>query len=164
MKPNPSAPIVTIRTAAPGDSAIDWSAPGAMEAVMDHRRRRTRETLAKVPVKSGEYLTHLHLRPLTRPEYRYLSALEAESFRQLEAAADIAIFRIERGPVSQDLPSREITKGVAAATEEASESIFDAIGPTGQRELGALAIARADLGDAGPFVLPPGTAPAYSPR
>lgn len=167
---NPSDHLTTIRTAAPGDPAIDWSQPGCMERVIEHRRRRTRVTLDAVPTKPGASLTLYTLRPLTRAEYRYLSRLEPESYAQLEAAAEVAVVQVSEGPVLQEIPARAIVQGpsgaaaVTAATEEGSEILYARLGPTGLRELGALAIARCDLGDAGPFGLPPGTAPARSPQ
>lgn len=163
-KPNPSDHLTTIQTSMPGDPAIDWSDRGAVEKLADHRRKRTPETLAAVPVKSGAHLTRYEVRPLSRNEYRHLSRLDAGSFDQLEAACDIAVVEILRGPDRVPIPHREISKGVSVATEDGSELLFEALGPTGMRELGALAIARADLGDAGPFVLPPGTTPAFLPR
>lgn len=167
---NPSDHLTTIRTAAPGDPAIDWSQPGCMERVIEHRRRRTKATLEAIPVKPGEALTLYTLRPLTRAEYRYLSRLEPESFAQLEAAAEVAVVKVSVGPIVHEIPGRSIVQGpsgaaaVTAATEEGSEVLYRHLGPTGMRELGALAIARCDLGDAGPFALPPGTVPARSPQ
>lgn len=164
MKPNPSAPITTIQTSMPGDPAIDWTHRGATEALSDHRRKRDAETLAKIPTKAGEHLTRYTLRALSRVEYRYLSRLERGSFEQLEAACEMAVTDVVCGPHRQEIPTREVSKGVSAATEQGSETLYECLGPSGMRELGALALARAELGDAGPFVLPPGTAPAFLPR
>lgn len=164
MKPNPSAPITTIQTSMPGDPAVDWTNRSATEALSDHRRKRDAETLAKIPTQKGEHLTHYTLRALTRVEYRYLSRLERGSFEQLEAACEMVVTDVRRGPHHEVIPTREVSKGVTAASEEGSETLYECLGPSGMRELGALAIARAELGDTGPFALPPGTAPAFLPR
>lgn len=164
MKPNPSAPIVTIQTSMPGDPAIDWASKSATETLADHRRKRDAETLGKIPAKKDEHLTLYTLRALSRVEYRYLSRLERGSFEQLEAACEMVVTDVRRGPHHEAIPTREVSKGVVAASEAGSETLYECLGPSGMRELGALALARAELGDAGPFVLPPGTAPAFLPR
>lgn len=164
MKPNPSAPLVTIQTSMPGDPAIDWANTGTTEALADHRRKRDAATLDKIPAKAGEHLTRYTLRALSRVEYRFLSRLERGSFEQLEAACEMAVTDVRRGPHHEAIPTREVSKGVTAASEQGSETLYEHLGPSGMRELGALALARAELGDAGPFVLPPGTAPAFLPR
>lgn len=161
---NPSEPLLTCKTSMPGDPAIDWTNKSAAELVAEHRRKRTRESLAAIPLRQGASLTLYALRPLSRAEYRYLTFQDPGSFVQLEAAAEIAITSVRVGSNEETIPTRTVQTGVCAATQDGSDRLFELLGPTGLRELGALALARADLGDAGPFALPPGTAPAYSPR
>lgn len=166
-KTNPADPLVTIACSHPADPAIDWTVKGAQEAVLEHARRRTRETLGKIPVRDGAHLTLVELRALTHGELRALerhrSAGTASPFDVHEGAANMAIESVTCGPSRYEVPKRD-RDGSKIATEEGAEELWERLGMVAIEELGALAMARGRLRDVGPFALPAGVALGRPPR
>jgi hypothetical protein len=166
-KTNPADPFVTIACSHPADPAIDWSKPNAQEAVLEHQRRRTSETLGKIPVKSGEALTLVTLRALTHAEVRHVERLRTlattSAFDVHELAAGMAIESLQRGGMKIEVAHRE-DRGLCVATEEASTKLWDELGMQALEELGSLVLQRARLRDAGPFALPAGVVLGRPPR
>lgn len=166
-KTNPSDPLVTIACSHPADPAINWTAKGAQEAVLDHARRRTPETLKAIPVRDGEHLTLVELRPLAHVELRSLERLRgastASAFDVYEGAANMAIEAVACGASRYEVPKRE-RDGAKIATEEGAEELWNRLGMVALEELGALAMQRARLRDVGPFALPAGVTLGRPPR
>lgn len=166
-KTNPADSLVTIACSHPADPAIDWSAKNAQEAVLEHARRRTRETLDKIPVRDGAHLTLVELRALTHGELRSLERLRsagtASPFDVYEGAASMAIEAVACGSSRYEVPKRD-RDGARLATDEGSEELWNRLGMVAIEELGALAMARGRLRDAGPFALPAGVALGRPPR
>jgi hypothetical protein len=166
-KTNPADPFVTIACSHPADPAIDWSAKNAQEAVLEHARRRTRETLDKIPVRDGEHLTLVEVRALTHGELRSLERLRsagaASPFDVHEGAASMAIEALSCGPSRYEVPKRD-RDGAKIATEDGAEELWSRLGMVAIEELGALAMQRGRLRDAGPFALPAGVTLGRPPR
>lgn len=164
---NPADPITTIRCSHPADPAINWKAQGATEAVLEHLRRRDPETLARIPVADGQHLTLVTLRALTHGEMRHLLRQQqlpsASPFDIHELACGMAVEAIQCGGARHEIAKRE-GGGLKQATDAGAEELWSRLGMQGIEELGALAIQRARLGDAGPFALPAGVGLGRSPR
>lgn len=165
---NPSAdPFVTILCSHPADPAIDWTAPGAQEIVLEHARRRTPETLAKIPTRDGMALARVTLRALSHAEMRFLERQKAAGawspFDLHESAAGMAVEEIRCGGTVW-APERRDEGGVKRLNDASAEALWERLGMTGIEELGALAMQRARLRDVGPFVLPAGVTLGRPPR
>ena len=164
---SPADPVVTIVCSHPADPAIDWSAQGAQECVLEHARRRTADTLAKVPVRDGEALTRVTLRALSHAEMRFLERQKAAGswspFDLHESAAGMAIEEIRTGGRVW-APTKRAEGSLSRLDDASAEALWSLLGMTGIEELGAYAMQRARLRDVGPFALPAGGTRGRPPR
>lgn len=147
------------------DDSVDAAAPDCAVKLFEHLRARTPATLDAIPVRPGvKRLRTYDLRPLMPAEYAHAlrqspgaDPANGLTYDQCAEAAAMAVVAIHH-PDGNDESVTQTVMGKITVSPEAWTGKLFALGAASLlHELGAVAIKRAQIGDAGPFSLPPGT-------
>jgi hypothetical protein len=156
---NPASTIYVAKVSKTHDPAINDDHPDVFGLVAKYARSRTREDLAALPLKPGAALRRFSLRALTGDEHAYAVSAQSE-FDQQRRAFMLAVHEIVH-PDGTAEPAKAVRTGdLLLAPSSWYDRCYKLGGASLIRELGGLAIQRAELGEdsAGPFVLSRGCA------
>lgn len=159
--PSDIIPVLVIGTV-PGarpptcDPAIDLSAEGIAAKLTRYERERTVEALAEIPMKPGATPTKFYVAPLTAAGWRYVSQVSGDDAAM--RAFQLACHRYEFEGREYVAKVSDVNHRIFVSDDEFFDRAFDTFGAAAIREVGSVAIQRAEAGPraVAPFALPRG--------
>lgn len=164
---DPTNIIFAAKTSQRLDESVNAAQTDCTGRMIAHLRHRTAETLAAIePAPGLRRVRTWGLRPLGPAEYAHAMRQSPDAdprvgltYDQCAEAFAMAVVAIRHPDGSDESVSQATAGKLTVSPQSFVDRVFAATyGGAGLiAELGALAIQRAQIGDAGPFFLPPGT-------